>query len=462
MSAEWVEWTPTRRDELITLVQYGKKTPDEAEAEVRAKGEEPFETQPALPEFDPEKENRWSIPMALAWIAWRDLKLVREQHAGFRSECRYWVFRDWMAPAEGGSSFNKHSGWFLQPWSRTSACRLHFLEQLQRARDELPKTAVSSITEAERRLWDALYRGHIKAAALNSEGRPVEISPPSWNSLKLFEERELDVLKYNSLDHKAAFTNVTFDRAELIASWPATIPCPVAPTGLYEITAEMIEPLARASNTGYVPLCSALHWIMTKGGIRRAPIDDQPLWDTACSELFALIEEDEIELVGRQRGGPLSLPIRGHLFVAIKILLPLSLKLEDIALDAPSHIDCCAYEGEKNWLKSFNDRLYLTGQPGPEWTHLAVRKSQILKRWPRPASRAKPEQACLEWLTAEMLSSPDSRPKLKTEYQEEAKIKFPGLKDRQFKRSWSKALADSNAKWQTPGPTAKRSIQSGN
>jgi hypothetical protein len=31
----------------------------------------------------------------------------------------------------------------------------------------------------------------------------------------------------------------------------------------------MLEPIERAGTAGYVPLCVALHWIMTSGGVTR-------------------------------------------------------------------------------------------------------------------------------------------------------------------------------------------------
>jgi hypothetical protein len=95
MKSESVQFERTRRDELISLVRYGKVTPEEAEAQAKASGFEPFARQPELPAFDPMGEPRWTITMAVAWIAWRDLKQVRDNCPGFRKECTQWIFREW-------------------------------------------------------------------------------------------------------------------------------------------------------------------------------------------------------------------------------------------------------------------------------------------------------------------------------------------------------------------------------
>jgi len=105
MKTERSEWLRTRRDELISLARHGKVTPEEAEAEAQANGFEPFEHRPELPAFDPMHEPWWTIAMAVAWIARRNLKQVRENCAGFRKECTHWIFREWKQPVEGGTKF---------------------------------------------------------------------------------------------------------------------------------------------------------------------------------------------------------------------------------------------------------------------------------------------------------------------------------------------------------------------
>ena len=114
MGAGWTEWKPSRRDELITLARYGKITPQDAEAEAAANGFEPFERQPELPAFDPMLESRWPIVMAIAWIAWRDIRLVRENCPEFRSQSTLWLLQEWNEPVNNGTAFERRAGWFLE------------------------------------------------------------------------------------------------------------------------------------------------------------------------------------------------------------------------------------------------------------------------------------------------------------------------------------------------------------
>src|SRR5215211_5848840 len=89
----WIDFEPSRSDEILYLARQEEITPQEAEAMAAAEGLPPFEQQPELPAFDPMEESRWSIVMAVAWIAWRDIDLVRENCPGFRSKSTHWIFR---------------------------------------------------------------------------------------------------------------------------------------------------------------------------------------------------------------------------------------------------------------------------------------------------------------------------------------------------------------------------------
>ena len=50
----------------------------------------------------------------------------------------------------------------------------------------------------------------------------------------------------------------------------------------------MLEPIAN-STAAYVPLCAALHWIMTDGGTRKIAIDNKRAWNSAVDKLLPLI-----------------------------------------------------------------------------------------------------------------------------------------------------------------------------
>jgi hypothetical protein len=217
MTFERNKFRPSLRDKLITQARYGEITPQEAEAEAAANGLEAFGRKPELPQFDPRLESRWPIVMALAWIAWRDFELVREQSSEFRSECTYWIFREWNEPANNGTEFVLRKGWFLETWPRPST----FLLSMLAIGNELSSTIKMTVGEAETALWRALSDGHLRGEGFDSKGRLIEIPPMEWTHLKLFEDGKRDVFRYDALDRSEPYTKVRFRRDDLLRIWPA-------------------------------------------------------------------------------------------------------------------------------------------------------------------------------------------------------------------------------------------------
>jgi hypothetical protein len=438
------------RNELLSAAQYGEITSAEAEAKAAEMGWPPFERQPALPAFDPMLEARWSLVMTVAWIAWRDLALVREQHSGFRADSTHWLFREWNGPApEGG--VERHAGYFVETWSKSSATRLSLVDIILEGRDEFPPTRQMSVADAREILWRALSEGRLVAEALDSSGKPIEIPTIEWSYLKLYEERELDVLKHNALDNGAAFTDVKFRREDVLGLWHQITYVKAALEDTYLIDESMVEPVENQT-AGYVPLCSALHWMMTRGGMLRLRLDDEEAWDAACDKLIPSIHAGRVELIGLPRGGALTEKIPGYSLPLVKVLHPLRSDFSDSALSAPSHIVCTPFVDQEHWSADFNDRLYLRGQAQAAWTHLQVCKSDVLDRCPRPEKRVKPQQDCFHWLLDQMRDSPSRRPKTKEMFRREANSKFSLLKVRQFNSAWDHAIMESGASaWSARG-----------
>jgi hypothetical protein len=208
------------RDKLITEARYGKITPQQAEAQAKAAGLPPFETQPDLAAFDPMAESRWPIVKAIAWIAWRDLQLVMEQGAEFCRLCSSWPFHEWSEPEQNERGFAKRAGWFLEPLHESSAVLLSFLDEDLRSKGQLPASARLTPSLAERELWRALEEGRLKAEGFDKGGALVEIRAGEWTHLKLFQERNQDVLKYEPLDRDEPYRKVRFRRDDLLAIWP--------------------------------------------------------------------------------------------------------------------------------------------------------------------------------------------------------------------------------------------------
>src|SRR5262245_31227826 len=219
----------------------------------------------------------------------------------------------------------------------------------------------------------------------------------------------------------------------------------------------MLEPMEGGDGAGYVPLCVALHWIMTGRGSIRVRLDDATAWASAVAELRPLLAN--FEVIGLPGAGGLSEVIPSAAFALVRILPPGNNALADLLLTSPSHVDCACYLGDENWTKHFSDKLYVTGRPGPAWTHLQVRKTDILSHWPKRAPTQRSETACLQWLTDQMRNGPTTRPKSKAAFYEEARLQFPRLGRRQFQRAWDGAIARTGATgWSKAGrPKGSRS-----
>jgi Resolvase, N terminal domain len=85
-------------------------TPDEAEAQASLLGLEKLASTPDPLQFDPMREAWWTLPMAVAWIAWRSPDRVRECWDHYRLECWDWHFKEWRLGLDGPI----HAGRFLE------------------------------------------------------------------------------------------------------------------------------------------------------------------------------------------------------------------------------------------------------------------------------------------------------------------------------------------------------------
>lgn len=212
------------REEILADALYGRITPEQAEARASEADLPPFERQPEFDAFDPMKKSRWSIVMAIAWVAWRDPQLVMEQGAEFRSQSTIWRFREWNEPVEGGQDFAQRAGWFLETWHEATAMRIAVVDARMRHLGQLPPTVEFTPTQAEEELWRALSDDRLKGEGFDRNGTLVEIPAREWEHLKLFEDGKRDVLRYDALNREEPFKDVRFRRIDLVRLWPASSP----------------------------------------------------------------------------------------------------------------------------------------------------------------------------------------------------------------------------------------------
>ena len=216
-------------DHLLMQAERGEITKEQAEAAAAAHGLEPFERRPELPRFDPKFKSHWSIVMSVAWIARRDFELVREQDPEFCSECFHWIYRERKGPPDKTAEPVKRGGYFLETKLAPTVSRLALLDVVSRVRGNVPSTAAMTIREAQAVLWRALSEGHLMANGFNTEGVLVEIPSREWAYLRLREEGERDVLRYDAISRPEPYTTVKLEQSELLRLWPATGESPALP-----------------------------------------------------------------------------------------------------------------------------------------------------------------------------------------------------------------------------------------
>jgi hypothetical protein len=222
------------RERLFKQAERGEITGKQAEEAAAAHGLKPFEGTPEPPRFDPRLKSHWSIGMAVAWIAWRDFNLVREQDPEFCLECFHWRYREWKERVHKAAKPVKRAGYFLEARRPPTVRRLALLDLISRVRGNVPSTAVMMIREAEAELWRALSEGYLIAEGFNADGAVVEIASREWAYLRLREAGGRDVLRYDAVGQSEPFTAVTIRQSDALRLWPAISEFPVLPAAVIE------------------------------------------------------------------------------------------------------------------------------------------------------------------------------------------------------------------------------------
>ena len=160
------------RNRLVDDVLHGRLTPDQAEVEAKRLELEPLEWEPSPQEFDSSAELHWSVPMAVAWIASRDLNVVRECWDSYRLACRRWR----STPELSWPDLPARS-WTLEP---KDPAHLGTVTTLLRRRSDAARRTDSSWED----LVQKLRAGSITAVAIDvSTSKPVEIDRLQWKIL---------------------------------------------------------------------------------------------------------------------------------------------------------------------------------------------------------------------------------------------------------------------------------------
>jgi hypothetical protein len=337
----------------------------------------PLATKPDPGEFDPDQMPWWSLPMAVAWIAWRNSASVREHCAESAEKCIYWIPGSWNVPINNGTEFAHVNGYALKELGQPTVCRLSWVEAYLTSTETLPPTTQMTVAKAVKQLFVALAAGRVTCIAKDVIGKVVEIPQSEWPDLQLFEEGETDVLKHDALDHTATFSEIKLLRERLKQVWPEFL---VAPC--------MIEPMMRSGTAGYVPVCSVLLWIMTEAGLKSRHLEDAHSWEAAAARIIPLISTGEVQAIGKNGAGVPEI-IDGVLFAGIEVGDPMRDTFRRLHSDGPC-IRCMPYIDEEHWAHDFNDVMFLKRNGPPSWTHLQVRKADVLQHFTFEANANEP------------------------------------------------------------------------
>jgi hypothetical protein len=355
------------RDELFEKAKVGVITGEEADAEAIALGLGSLSRQPSENAYRPEAETHWTLPMAVAWIAYLDLNEVREWSEPYRAECWHWLWQRWRVGFDGPV----YEGWHLEQRSKPSLALLSIGEALDANEGEAPK--VMSIKEARESLWMALREGFFVGSGIDSQtGRRVEIPALAWHDLVSVQgPGERDEVRQGLMGD--GYTEVLMPSAALRGYWRK----PIAST--LKVPATM-----RPDGDGYMPLYCAAQWIATEGGTKDFEPDDPLRWRAAFDTLLAAITSTKVHVVGL-RGGERE-KIAGHIFAGIQVDYPFPDPDLELLLGNELYLRCIPYLDEEHWRKGFDDALIQRHED--KWTKLMVDKAEIRRLWPGTAKKS--------------------------------------------------------------------------
>jgi hypothetical protein len=220
-----------------------------------------------------------------------------------------------------------------------------------------------------------------------------------------------------------------------------------------------VGPPMRPEGADYMPLTQAAHWIASKGGTESIGSDEQ-LWKPAFDDLLARIASGEVAVIGRRGAGNESVP--GHLFARIDVAYPYSDPEFGPLLRDDPYLDCYPFVDENDWQRESNDKLYASGREAPQWTHLQVRKSDIMHRWPfspsalSVATTARDEAGAIAFLAEKLRSSGEelTRESAYTECSEKFKLSKNGFRF----RVWPKARIEAGLPATAPSGRKRQTL----
>lgn len=353
----------SRRDQLIQQVRSGAISPEEAENEALRLGLRAIAYRPDPTDYDPMRERFWTLPMAVAWIAYRTVDAVREIWDAYRLECVHWLYSD-QFKAPGLSGFD------LFHFTPGNLRRLKMAEKLEEAR-EVDRDYSMPVVDAIDALWQALRGSCFEASGIDlASGKREIIDALRLQDLVFGEDEHRDVLRERDPIGigPVRYRDITVPMGGVRGLW--VVRPPLTPQ-------TRLPDLVRPDGPGVMPLYCAAQWIATEGGAIDVDPADVGRWTAAYGELLARISSDEMKVIGFRDG--MREPVPGYQFAGVKVSYPFADAPLELILSDEMYLQSYAYTGEKDWLEGLDDSLLK--YRGPKWARLVVLRADVAKLW---------------------------------------------------------------------------------
>lgn len=264
-------------DALIEEVRYGRKTPEEAEAEAARLGLPRMAAVPDPASYNPMGETWWTLVMAIAWISWRSPTQVCQFWDDYRRECWGWHFREWRIGPDGPV----HAGHFLEQREPATYSRLSLAGRYDEVHGLVPENWIA-VADAKARLWKALGENVMQATGIDRLGERTVIPDHEWRDLDIFQEDKRTVLfvRKEAAFGVGGYNDVVVRRQAVMSTWPPD---------RGERFSEKLPETTKPEGPGYMPLYCAAQWIATQGGRIEFNPRDVSVWKSAYAELLPRI-----------------------------------------------------------------------------------------------------------------------------------------------------------------------------
>ena len=175
-------------------------------------------------------------------------------------------------------------------------------------------------------------------------------------------------------ERTGGFGVLEVDRAQVLSEFP------IGSSPLARSTARLGSPQSPTGG-GYMALSAAAYWIATEGGAKSFFIREITAWRRGYEILVTQITNGDIVAIGRQNGERAPVPIDGYNFSGLRIRYPFQTRPADPPFETAPHLDCAGPAAPTDWEAKYNDRL-LRKNGEVEFSHIEVRKLDVLKVWP--------------------------------------------------------------------------------